>query len=1320
MSKTNDPKQSDNTSSSTIRNLFRQNTDETPSSAVEQNNTADQLTTPERSDQNHTPELQGNETFEQKALEGDKKASKRQGRGFFSDFKSKWNRFLNSMKQQPEAEQYEDEEEVEEFAEEIDTDFRSFKESYKKPDDSKRESKVKEKPGFFKKFRLEAFEEGTEEEYILSEEQKPSAKKQHNSIKQPDRKSAGTAAHVSSRPTEQTVNLSETKPEESSRVVKEFVLSVTKPEHHQKTSDKKTEVALSESKETAKQEKEADESVTSVDTQIETSVTEPEDQRFTEKFDPAAAKEESKKESVPEINSNSNLIYSAPIKRQSEQPSVKAPEKDKEADSEQKTSTDKYSKELPAFDIFAEFAKEQKMKGKEQEGKNEVPESVTAARKAVNEITKERQEDHSEKGIRQESDSAAAKESAELKKEEAINDQSAQTASDKEENRKDDTKTVSDSPDSIEKTKTPGEQDSANSEKTQKKPDDEKSVAKDDKADTAVDEGAKSADTAVKKEKTEVSKFQADDLPGGDGITIIPWGSANTKAGRDNLASENLIYDAPLTEREEETEKDLTEGHLSAVTYHYSSAAPLVVMAGKFSGTLRTEYETARRYRTSGMTTPVKKQPTQSAPVGQENAKTVSKPIKTGSIPVATVVSSQKANSDKAPASVSSNQKAKRKRKNTPLIDLEQYEEVAAVKEQPTIEKEQNNSRKQNKKKRFSRFDKQKQAKEKQARRKYRFKDLFGSEDEFDPDDIDIKENEPKPQLDDYNEEKDAEAIKTEISSNFQSVFARVFVLLATSAASVILSLIAQCSGLFRETIRNGWLWYALISFLLLGVSVVVSRSPIVNGIMPLKRFKGNSDTAVAVASLAGAMQNITALFTPDVYVSGNLYLYTPLVIIALFLNAVGKLLIITRTHYNFNYLIKPYPKYAGKIFTDHQNAEKMAAELPIHKPLITYTQRAKFMSNFLQLSYAPDPSESLAAVIAPWTTAFSLISGLLCGIISRSFIGGLSSFALTACMSIPMIALIAVNLPLRRLCKASLRSGAMITGYETVKQFCDTNAIMIDSSQLYPKGSVTLSGMRSFKQSKLNDALQAGAAIMYAVNGTMIHVFENIVQCSKSDLPRVENVIYESGLGLVGWVKDQRVLIGNRALLEAHNIEPPEQEMEDKYLKRGEDVMYISVGGDLIAMFILSYKTNKNIANELKALEQNGVNFIIRTVDPNLTREKVAERFGLFFRCITILPTGLGNICHDAMTKVNDRSRAYLVTRGSLSSFAKAVAGCIQMKSGVTISNILQCAALGLGLLIVTMISFVSGFEKLGCLEMLIYIGSWSVISIITSMIKK
>ncbi len=1008
----------------------------------------------------------------------------------------------------------------------------------------------------------------------------------------------------------------------------------------------------------------------------------------------------------------SNVIYKAPERKAQTAP-VNEPKKQQPVKETAPEKPAVHRRELPAFDIFAEFAKEQEQK-------------KTVESPAEQEAPAEKQDTPVKQEAPVNSETAPATQEAPVKQESPAEPEVSAVKSE-----------------IPEKTETPVI------------PERPVNTVKDNSfTEMTVPMMYKPSARGVGSESFTLPRIP-DDGKQAEAVAAVPVSSLPADADMPSRVPENVIYDSQPLDGEEPG-RDLTEGKPAAVSYHYSNNPPFIVMAGKFTRTLRTEYEAARAFREAELAaqraaeqeraaseqqahekkhfpsfrSDKKQQP--AAPAAQRSAERPKRKTQAPAIapaqqkkPAQPAVAKKPAQKKKPAQPAVAEKPAQKKKPAQPAVAEKPAQQkqlidilLAPEPQQPAPAPEKPKEDKQKRLK--SRAEKHSAAKSKKDKNRFRFRELFSGEEDYDPDDIPVTETVQKPQLDDYTEESDADAIKTEINSNFQTVFARTVTLLTVTVASVILSLIAQCSGLFTETIRNGWLWYAVINFILFAIAVIASRGPIVNGLQPLRRFRGNSDTAVAVASAAAAMQSIIALFTPYSFINGEMFIYAPLVILALFCNSAGKLLIITRAHDNFAFLIKPYPKYAGKIFTDKTNADKMVRGMSVLKPIIGYTRRARFLTNFLQLSYAPDPSEQLAAKIAPWTTAFSAVCGLLYGLISQSFIGSISSFALTACMSVPVISLLAVNIPLRRLCRHSLKNGAMITSYETVKQFCDTNAVMIDSSQLYPKGSVTLSGMKSFKQTMLNDALLAGAAIMHAVNGTLIHVFDNIVQVSKNMLPRVDNVIYEDGRGLEGWVRGQRVLIGNRELLKAHNIEPPEKEVEERHYRLGKEIAYITVGGELIAMFILSYKTTKHVANELRTLEENGVSFIVRTVDANLTREFIAEHFGLFHRCINVVPTSLGNICSEAMSGTDERSRAYLMTRGKLSSFARAVSGCIKIKTNVTISKILQMIALGLGLGIITLISFASGFEKLGCLEMLIYTAFWSLTSIIASMIKK
>ena len=595
---------------------------------------------------------------------------------------------------------------------------------------------------------------------------------------------------------------------------------------------------------------------------------------------------------------------------------------------------------------------------------------------------------------------------------------------------------------------------------------------------------------------------------------------------------------------------------------------------------------------------------------------------------------------------------------------------------------------------------------------------LFSDDEDFDIDDIDF--NGENREIEEYSSKNDEREIRSEINNNYRKLTFRSIIVAIGLVFSITLDILV---GVISETFMSmpfGWLLVAFLNAIILCVCVVACYVPIINGLIPLRHFKANSDTSLAVASFAGILQAFVSFFSPQSFINGYLHYYTTLVILGLLLNCIGRMLIITRVHDNFKFIMKNPELYAGKIYTDERNAKRMFMGAPLNKPLIAYRKKTKFLSNFLQLSYAPDPSENIASKIAPITSVVAIVAALLYAFIGGGVAEGASAFVLFAIILTPVCQLVAVNLPIKKLCSAVVKKGSMVTSYESVKQFCDTNAIIVDANDLYPSGTVTMSGIKTFSGSKVDDAIRGAAAVMFAVKAPMSSMFDNIIKSKRDTLPHVESVIYEDGLGLVGWVAGQRILLGNRRLLEAHGIKVPSVEYEKKYTDKSKQAVYLSLGGELVAMFIVTYKGSSYIAEELRNLEQNGVTILVRTIDSNITQDRIAEDFGVFYRSVKILPTGLGNITKEMTDTPDEETRAYIATKGGIQSFARAISGCIRIKSNVTLSIFLQMAGIILGFVLVGVITFISGIARLNILELLIMYVFCIIVGIVAPTIRK
>lgn len=574
--------------------------------------------------------------------------------------------------------------------------------------------------------------------------------------------------------------------------------------------------------------------------------------------------------------------------------------------------------------------------------------------------------------------------------------------------------------------------------------------------------------------------------------------------------------------------------------------------------------------------------------------------------------------------------------------------------------------------------------------------------------------------VDDYDNSDDTDSVKDEIKSNLNKLHFQCFALGVLTAFSVVMMFIQSVLPVNLGANLVVPLIFAVLNLIMIASAGFVYRVSIRNGLMKLRHFKGNSDTAVSVGLFGAGLSAIAGLFVSQSYFTGRYNYYTVIVLLAMFCNAVGKLLMVKRVEKNFDFLTSNNNLSSAKIYTDENIASKMMSGTVIEKPIIAYQHKTGFLTNYLQLSYAPDPSEEVAGKIVPFTTVCSILVAVLFGFISKDFVGAVSEFSMMTAISIPVCTLIAINLPIKTLCKKLLRRGAMLCGSQGINQFCDTSAMMVDAVELYPEGSIILNNIKAFNDARLDESCLYTAAVLKEAKSPLAHIFDDAIQESRMVLPDVESVMYEDQLGLVGWVNGDRILVGNRELMCKYNITMPENNLEETYHRQHKQTTFIAHSGVLVAMLITTYRPSIEISKELQRAEYNGISVLISTSDCNITSEQISEDFGIFYRSVKVLPTGLGNVCKEVASTPTERSRAYLATKGKFTQMARALSGCVQMKTNISISIIIQLISIVLGILIMATITLYAGTSILGTVEMLLYILFWGIATVIVPMIKR
>ena len=513
---------------------------------------------------------------------------------------------------------------------------------------------------------------------------------------------------------------------------------------------------------------------------------------------------------------------------------------------------------------------------------------------------------------------------------------------------------------------------------------------------------------------------------------------------------------------------------------------------------------------------------------------------------------------------------------------------------------------------------------------------------------------------------------------------------------------------------------YCGLNFILTLALGMVARHTLIDGVKPLKHFKFNCSTVLSLAYGACLLQSLVSLFTCTSFVGSDHHLYSFVAAFGLSLNTLGRLLMALRVKSNLKFISDRSPAYAAKIYDDEETARRMVSGTTTSKGMIAYQHVTRFLSDFLKISYAPDPSEELSGKMAPIAVIASLFVTILYAIIFKSVQGAVSALTVMLCISIPFTGMLAGNLPLLMFSRRMLKEGAMIAGYPSVRQFCDTSAIMMGASDLFPAGCVTIKELLPLQEYRVSEGLLMAAAVLREGASPIAPAFDELVMENNNVLPAVESVMFEDKSGLVGWINGERVLIGNMKLMNRYHISIPTDMIASKRKNKSLETSYVAIAGQAVAVLGLSYEASKITKEQIQKAEQNGLALIVSTTDVNVTAELIADRYEVFYRSVKVTAPGYSNVIDEATTKVEEASRAYVATRGRIGSLARAIGGCIGIKSNISLGIVVGIFGMILGILLSATLALYASVARLSIVEVMIYIGFWVAATVIAELIKR
>ncbi len=425
-------------------------------------------------------------------------------------------------------------------------------------------------------------------------------------------------------------------------------------------------------------------------------------------------------------------------------------------------------------------------------------------------------------------------------------------------------------------------------------------------------------------------------------------------------------------------------------------------------------------------------------------------------------------------------------------------------------------------------------------RRSKKIKDfvLVGDEEDEPDDETDGKA------IDDYEEYDDAAAIVNDIDRIKGTLMVRLAVVAVCLIFSAYISL-ANDLGIFptfdllnKRTQTNTYLFVNAI----IGILAAFSAYPVIScGLSKLFSFKADCDSLSAVSMVTG-IANCVIMFANSNLIKGSIvHIYLTTAILSLLFNTIGKLLIVTRTRRSFGFVSGSSDKYALLKVEDEETAQNFTRGALRDFPSLLSMKKTEMLRDFLKISYAPDSTDSFCRVFTPIILAAGVIVGVLAGFVAKGEYGSAGAYVgfsvFTGCVAIcsAVSLMLVVNLPMERASKKNSELQGAILGYDAIEEFADTNSVLVDAAQLFPQGSITLSAIKVFSDTRIDEAIVEAASLTSQSGSVLKNMFYDIIAGKTELLNPVESYIFEDSMGLCGWINNKRVLLGSRELMINH-----------------------------------------------------------------------------------------------------------------------------------------------------------------------------------------
>ncbi len=265
--------------------------------------------------------------------------------------------------------------------------------------------------------------------------------------------------------------------------------------------------------------------------------------------------------------------------------------------------------------------------------------------------------------------------------------------------------------------------------------------------------------------------------------------------------------------------------------------------------------------------------------------------------------------------------------------------------------------------------------------------------------------------------------------------------------------------------------------------------------------------------------------------------------------------------------------------------------------------------------------ADKISGYFVPTVLAISIITLVIYLLLGLEISTAISTFVTILVVACPCSLGLATPLAIVVSEGVCVNNGILVKKSEILETASKIDTIVFDKTGTLTYGKLKISKINNYSNLDNKKLLQIVGSIEAKSTHPIGKAFLDYMEEEKLNRVEVNNFENISGYGVIGEIKEQKYILGNRKMIEKYSISNTHIKEEQELASEGNSIIYVVKNKEIIALIGVNDIVRDNAKSTIEELNKKNIKTIMITGDNKETAKNIGEKIGIKEIISNVLP---------------------------------------------------------------------------------------------------